>query len=182
MNECSTLNELLKNHTVAYDEETGRLRMRDGSFIRKAPGENLVEAARRLGAPRIMLGTVDGKAASHAYFKTDPDRAQLIDAYIESAERQAASHAYYRPEPPSARLIETESESDDGNITYQTGLANTDGDQGYQIDRRLKRVYLSVPRTHRLSGVTPEVNSADRTGTEYAYCSEASFRWRACPQ
>ncbi|KAJ7290737.1 hypothetical protein C8J57DRAFT_1493445 [Mycena rebaudengoi] len=107
MNDCVHLNELLKNQVVAYDKETGKLRMRDGTYIRKQPGESLVEAARRIATPRVMFGTVGRSPFSHAYYKTDPQRARLIDEYCES---------------------------DNENYTCQNGLVSSDGDRGYQTE------------------------------------------------
>ncbi|KAJ7231234.1 hypothetical protein C8J57DRAFT_1251313 [Mycena rebaudengoi] len=116
MNDCVHLNELLKNQVVAYDEETGKLRMRDGTYIRKQPGESLVEAARWIAMPHVMFGTC----------------ARLIDEYQESDEHSSCQNGLVSSDGDQGYQTELY----DGFLTSDTDSDN-DGPT---------RVYLSVPR------------------------------------
>ncbi|KAK6996430.1 hypothetical protein R3P38DRAFT_2799744 [Favolaschia claudopus] len=60
MFDCGELKDLLQRGIVKHDEQTGKLRMADGTFIRRLPGEYIATAARRLApAPNVMFGITD---------------------------------------------------------------------------------------------------------------------------
>jgi hypothetical protein len=59
--ECPEIQDLLNQDMVYNDSETQRLRMKDGSFIKRLVGESLAQAARRISTPCVMFVTVEPK-------------------------------------------------------------------------------------------------------------------------
>ncbi|KAK7008261.1 hypothetical protein R3P38DRAFT_3211162 [Favolaschia claudopus] len=59
MFDCGELKDLIQRGVVKHDEQTGKLRMADGTFIRRLPGEYIATAARRLATPKVMFGVTD---------------------------------------------------------------------------------------------------------------------------
>ncbi|KAJ6452563.1 hypothetical protein C8R47DRAFT_1229380 [Mycena vitilis] len=55
--DCPEIRDLMGKDVLSIDEETRRVRMKDGSLIRRGPNETLVQAARRIAAPRVMFAT-----------------------------------------------------------------------------------------------------------------------------
>ncbi|KAJ7226576.1 hypothetical protein C8J57DRAFT_1252510 [Mycena rebaudengoi] len=149
MNECPELQALLQAGTIAYEGETSRLRLKDGTWIRRNQGESIVAATKRLLGPQVMFGIFDDEANSvgtHQTFYMHPERAQYIDSLSDKEEEH---------------LIE------DSDTGYQTDLVEayveTDSDDSTDEDQPLRRVYLALPRRHQGWDTEPEVNSAERT-------------------
>jgi hypothetical protein len=57
--ECPDIQELIAKNIVYQDENTKRIRMKDGSFIKRQAGESMAQAASRLSTPRVMFVTVE---------------------------------------------------------------------------------------------------------------------------
>ncbi|KAJ7277024.1 hypothetical protein C8J57DRAFT_1714176 [Mycena rebaudengoi] len=149
MNECPELQALLQAGTIGYDGESSRLRLKDGTIIRRQQGESISEAVARLIGPKVMFSTYDseheGLRGQETYFM-NPERAQFINSYSVSE---------------SEHLIE---DSDSG---YQTELLaatiESSADTGPDDERPGRRVYLTLPKKHQDRNYVPQVQSAERT-------------------
>ncbi|KAJ7231172.1 hypothetical protein B0H12DRAFT_1029628, partial [Mycena haematopus] len=64
---CPDIRELEQAGIVKIDEENRRIKMSNGSYIKRLVGENIAQAAKRQAAPRVMLGLADA-AFSTAYY------------------------------------------------------------------------------------------------------------------
>ncbi|KAJ6513489.1 hypothetical protein C8R45DRAFT_1088510 [Mycena sanguinolenta] len=97
--ECPEIKELERAGVVKIDNETRRVKLSNGSFIRRAPGENIVQAVRRLTAPRVMLGITD-TAFTGAYYGYPEDFEQT--AHIENIESDSNNEPSEMEEDESA--------------------------------------------------------------------------------
>ncbi|KAK7013818.1 hypothetical protein R3P38DRAFT_2788083 [Favolaschia claudopus] len=88
MFDCGELKDLLQRGIVKHDEQTGKLRMADGTFIRRLPGEYIATAARRLApTPNVMFGITDHTLHNSAT-KEEPTFSHVV---IREAEEGDAS-------------------------------------------------------------------------------------------
>ncbi|KAJ7263523.1 hypothetical protein C8J57DRAFT_1513021 [Mycena rebaudengoi] len=149
MNECPELQAMLQAGTLAYDGESSRLRLKDGTWIRRSQGESIVDAAKRLSGPTVMFSTYDSEPdklhPQHSFYM-NPERAQYIDSYSASEEEH---------------VIE---DSDSGYQTEVIEATITEADRsGAEDESPGQRVYLTVPRKHKEQSDVPNVQSAERT-------------------
>ncbi|KAJ7615069.1 hypothetical protein DFH06DRAFT_1343921 [Mycena polygramma] len=73
--DCPEILELKAKNVIKVDESTRRIRMGDGTFIKRTAGESLAAAARRQAAPRVMF------TSAHQYTASDSDESSA--AFIE---------------------------------------------------------------------------------------------------
>ncbi|KAJ7208454.1 hypothetical protein C8J57DRAFT_1540661 [Mycena rebaudengoi] len=149
MNECPELQAMLQAGTLAYDGESSRLRLKDGTWIHRSQGESIVDAAKRLTGPTVMFSTYDSEPdklhPQHSFYM-NPERAQYIDSYSASEEE---------------RVIE---DSDSGYQTEVIEATITEADRsGAEDESPGQRVYLTVPRKHKEQSDVPNMQSAERT-------------------
>ncbi|KAK6984202.1 hypothetical protein R3P38DRAFT_3232170 [Favolaschia claudopus] len=141
--ECPEISELIREGIIKQDDETRRIKMADGSNVRRAMGEPIAAAVRRLQGPRVMFGILDsevpGILRQEEYFTEEED--ELDEQYA----------SYFYNEHYSGHLETLTESSDDSELSLDTP---EDSDSS-------KEVYLSIPkRRHRKEGI---VNAADRT-------------------
>jgi hypothetical protein len=145
--ECPEVQELIAQDIVVQDAETRRLRMKDGSFIKRAIGESLAQAARRISAvPRIMFVTVnpqeDEKESNMGSYQIERQ-----GAWIEDVEESSDD---------SEVLIEESAE--DPLDAHWYGVIESDFEEE---SLRPGEVYLSASQKRKYT--TNQVHSADRT-------------------
>ncbi|KAJ6450732.1 hypothetical protein C8R47DRAFT_1230121 [Mycena vitilis] len=161
--ECPEVQDLLSKNIIAVDQETRRLRMKDGTFIRRMQGESLSQAARRISAPRVMFHTTD--------------RRPLKD----TQDLQAVMNSLAYAENYSAIADSTEMESatcDTDSTEMESATCDTDSDQELDAHWYVMRsdisdtedfadqggVYLTVPEPQpSIDPADNEVNAAERT-------------------
>ncbi|KAJ6458806.1 hypothetical protein C8R45DRAFT_1109933 [Mycena sanguinolenta] len=118
---CPEVFELQRAGIVKIDEENRRVTMGNDAFIRRFAGETLVQAAKRLAAPRVMLGM------------TDPE---YFGAYYGAGEMEEPPRrtAHFAEESDEEDMLPMEDE-DMGRTSSEE-----DSDSGHE------EVYLSIPR------------------------------------
>ncbi|KAK7023731.1 hypothetical protein R3P38DRAFT_2779201 [Favolaschia claudopus] len=123
MFDCVEIKELLQRGVVKHDENTGKLCMADGTFIRRRPGEYIAPAARRLApAPQVMFGVTD----------------------------YALTKAISRMDSPAAHMVIQESEDEEMDFEDEEseGENQTDDDEG-EVYLTLPRRQLQVNAADR---------------------------------
>lgn len=152
INDCADLQELIKQSVVYHDEESRRLRMKDGTFIRRINGESLVQAAQRLAAvPRVMFVTVDSQInearehRGHCAYTTE-------QAFIENLEEMEDELEY---------LPYGSDQEEKPLDTHWYAAEDKDLEDGDSLP--FEEVYLTVPRNKSVRMSGGQVNSADRT-------------------
>ncbi|KAJ7680746.1 hypothetical protein DFH06DRAFT_1315490 [Mycena polygramma] len=107
--DCPEIKELVAKDIVFYDPENRRVRMKNGSFIRRGQGETLAQAAARLAAPRVMFTTANRGYESQyetrhtgyqsAYIEVLPSESE---SEYDSAQdqREIDAHWYAQPSDP----------------------------------------------------------------------------------
>ncbi|KAJ6464665.1 hypothetical protein C8R47DRAFT_1224734 [Mycena vitilis] len=144
--ECPEIKDLLVKNIISVDEESRRLRMKDGGFIRRGMGETLVQAAKRIAAPRVMFSTREHtRARSPTTDESDSTRSAYIEAISDATSDDASENCVSTAEQrglDAAWYVAQDSESEIG-----------DGE-----------VYLTVPRGSQIPNQTElDVNAAERT-------------------
>lgn len=138
--ECKQVAGLIQKNIIAFNEETRRLEMKNGSNIRRNPGENLVQAAERISAsntPRVMLNYLDPTTPMmrtvQGFYQEESKRARIVEVYTDSSEDENdAGTSEVAEEPESS-------------------------------DNEAQEVYLTIPRGRKLKNQEPAVQTADRT-------------------
>jgi hypothetical protein len=153
INDCADLQELLRQNIVCHDEETWRLRMNDGSFIKRINGESLVQAAQCLAAvPRVMFVTVDSpkdRILEDREVFTYKGNEAFIEEIINGTEEEEEILPYGS---------DSESEALDAHW-YTAGRDDFEDEDVLGPGE----VYLSVPRPRNSVLRGGQVNSADRS-------------------
>ncbi|KAF8128284.1 hypothetical protein K438DRAFT_2000447 [Mycena galopus ATCC 62051] len=142
--ECPDILELQRAGIVRIDEENRRIKMNNGAFIKRGPGENIAQAARRLAAPRVMLGLTDCHVGRQFYSGQSD---------FEEVSGDFQSH-----------LVEVESSSGTQDseeymptVDYREITESTD-----EEDQFSQQVYLTIPKK-RWPSSNKLVNEAERT-------------------
>jgi hypothetical protein len=140
ISECPEVRELITKDVLQYDEDQ-RLRMKDGSIIRRFPGESIVQAANRLAAPHVMW------AMEELVNNHENTQGCIEEIAIESKTEELSQLSDLEQPLDSHWYAATDYELDDAEMT-------SDNDIG--------EVYLTLPRgTHLWKGA--QVHSVDRT-------------------
>jgi hypothetical protein len=142
--QCTEIQELLKAGVITHDEQTHRLKMSDGNFIRRNyMGEPLAQAAKRQAVPRVMLGLTD-ECTSRSFF-LDSQAYEMWDP-VQRGKPVEAANSYIE------NMYTTEYEE------CTEAVVESDSEEG-EDDLELGEVYLTIPR--RRTG--KQVNEAERT-------------------
>ncbi|KAJ7635973.1 hypothetical protein DFH06DRAFT_1336122 [Mycena polygramma] len=151
--DCPAVKELITKEVIKVDEGTRKLRMKDGSFIRRNQGESLIQAANRLAAPRVMFMT---KHSSYAQDTTDSESEEYDtrDSYRQSSvtipdwELDTDSDVPEYSDEPQA-------------LDAHWYVAASDSEDSESEGRD---IYLTVPQMHELEPIEDaQVNAAERT-------------------
>jgi hypothetical protein len=149
--ECPEIQELIAQNAVYQDETTKRIRMKDGSFIKRLAGESLAQAASRIATPRVMFVAVD---------KTESMRQKEGSVYqwekqdVNMSEGDEDSDEY-------SELLMEENESETALDAHWYQAMESEEDESELLPGE---VYLTMPRVEKRSREKKlQVNSADRT-------------------
>ncbi|KAJ7655773.1 hypothetical protein DFH06DRAFT_1329208 [Mycena polygramma] len=152
--ECPGVQDLLRKEVIRIDEDTRKLRMKDGTYIRRTQGETLVQAAARLSAPRVMFTSsrpVHGKAEkASAYHQQAPrnERAS-INTTIPEWELDSETESY-----------DSGDEDEPLDAHWYAAVSDSDNDSSLEDGE----VYLTVPRADEQPAAEDlQVNAAERT-------------------
>ncbi|KAJ6482260.1 hypothetical protein C8R47DRAFT_1217910 [Mycena vitilis] len=139
--DCPEIKDLVAKDIVVFDPENRRVRMKNGSFIRRGQGETLAQAAARIAAPRVMFTT-----ASQDYESQYAPRTVYQSAYIEAL--------------PSDSESEYDSAQEQREMDAHWYAQPSDPDDASGSDRE---VYVTVPRGLDGSDQGNNVHAAERT-------------------
>ncbi|KAJ6514374.1 hypothetical protein C8R47DRAFT_1206737 [Mycena vitilis] len=149
--ECPEIQDLLTKNIIAVDPETRRLRMKDGTFIRRSQGESLAQAARRITAPRVMFSAAEHNKLHDARdMKAVMASLAYVEDYLTSTDTSDTECG--------ADVIYTDQELDAHWYVTKNDISDTEsgGEQG--------EVYLTVPEPPaNLNSEENDVNAAERT-------------------
>jgi hypothetical protein len=91
--ECKSVNDLIQKNVITFNQETRRLEMKNGTLIRRNPGETLVQAAERISAqstPRVMLTYLDCQTpimrAVQGFYQGEAPQSQIEEVQKEFSE------------------------------------------------------------------------------------------------
>ncbi|KAJ6450141.1 hypothetical protein C8R47DRAFT_1230379 [Mycena vitilis] len=149
--ECPEIQDLLTKNIIAVDPETRRLRMKDGTFIRRSQGESLAQAARRIAAPRVMFSAAEHPELHDARdMKAVMASLAYVEDYLTSTDTSDTECG--------ADVIYTDQELDAHWYVTKNDISDTEsgGEQG--------EVYLTVPEPSAIpNSEENDVNAAERT-------------------
>ncbi|KAJ7446738.1 hypothetical protein FB451DRAFT_1188588 [Mycena latifolia] len=93
ISDCQQIADLVSQNIIAYNDETRRLTMKNGSPIWHQAGESLAKAAECIAggsAPRVMLGVLDTamntRQSVQNFYQEENRRARIVEIYSDTSE------------------------------------------------------------------------------------------------